>query len=98
MRIQYCGVLCDVYLQEYFCVWSYISIGIGVVTLQGFLIAFLGELFRISNSNSFGLVINLYRDGTMNLQTLYLKSDTTVNSIQTVSLSIKVFEIISDLF
>ena len=44
-----------------------ISIGSGVVTLQGFLIAFLGELFRVSNSNSFGRVVNLYRDGTMNL-------------------------------
>ena len=44
-----------------------ISIGYRVVTLQGFLIAFLGELFRISNSNSFGLVVNLYRDDTMNL-------------------------------
>ena len=44
-----------------------ISIGSGVVTLQGFLIAFLGELFRVSNSNSFGLVVNLYRDHTMNL-------------------------------
>ena len=44
-----------------------ISIGSGVVTLQGFLITFLSELFRISNSNSFGLVVNLYRDDTMNL-------------------------------
>ena len=44
-----------------------ISIGSEVVTLQGFLIAFLGQLFRISNSNSFGRVVNLYRDDTMNL-------------------------------
>ena len=44
-----------------------ISIGSGVVKLQGFLIAFLGELFRISNSNSFGRVVNLYRDDRMNL-------------------------------
>ena len=44
-----------------------ISIGSAIITLQGFLIAFLGELFRISNSNSFGLVVNLYRDHTMNL-------------------------------
>ena len=43
-----------------------VSIGSGVVTLQGFLMAFLGELFRVSNSNSFGLVVNLYRDDTMN--------------------------------
>ena len=28
---------------------------------------FLGELFRISNSNSFVLVVNLYQDDTMNL-------------------------------
>ena len=38
-----------------------------VVTLQGFLMAFLSELFRVSNSNSFGLLVNLYQDGTMNL-------------------------------
>ena len=44
-----------------------ISIGSGVVKLQGFLIAFLGQLFRISNSKSFGRVVNLYRDDTMNL-------------------------------
>ena len=44
-----------------------ISIGLRVVTLQGFLIAFLDGLFRVSNSNSFGLVVNLYRDNTMNL-------------------------------
>ena len=29
--------------------------------------AFLSELFRVSNSISFGLVVNLYRDDTMNL-------------------------------
>ena len=29
--------------------------------------AFLGQLFRISNSNSFGLVVNLYQNDTMNL-------------------------------
>ena len=28
---------------------------------------FLGQLFRISNSSSFGLIVNLYRDHTMNL-------------------------------
>ena len=44
-----------------------ISIGSGVVTLQGFLTAFLSELFRIFNSNSFSLVVNLYQDDTMNL-------------------------------
>ena len=48
-----------------------ISTGYGVVTLQGFLIAFIGEVFRICsfsfNSNSLGLVVNLYHDDTMNL-------------------------------
>ena len=48
-----------------------ISIGYGVVTLEGFLIAFIGEVFRICsfsfNSNSFGLVVNLYHNDTMNL-------------------------------
>ena len=48
-----------------------ISTGYGVVSLQGFLIAFIGEVFRICvmgfNENSFGLVVNLYRNDTMNL-------------------------------
>ena len=48
-----------------------ISTGYGVVTLQGFLIAFIGEVFRIQqsavNANSFGLVVNLYQNETMNL-------------------------------
>jgi F0F1-type ATP synthase alpha subunit len=48
-----------------------ISTGYGVVTLQGFLIAFIGEVFRICvmgfNENSFGLVVNLYQNDTMNL-------------------------------
>ena len=52
-----------------------ISTGYGVVTLQGFLIAFIGEVFRIcmcANPNDllfrpFGLVVNLYQNETMNL-------------------------------
>ena len=47
-----------------------ISAGYGIVTLQGFLIAFIGEVFRIwstSNYISFGLVVNLYQNDTMNL-------------------------------
>jgi F-type H+-transporting ATPase subunit alpha len=48
-----------------------ISIGTGVVTLQGFLMAFVGEVFRVCSSNlmstSYGVVVNLYRDDTMNL-------------------------------
>ena len=42
-----------------------ISIGYGVVTLQAFLTAFIGEVFQIASS--LGLVVNLYRDQTMNL-------------------------------
>jgi len=51
------------------CVYGVIiSIGSGVVTLQGFLMAFVGEVFRICCvENSFGLVVNLYLDDTMNL-------------------------------
>jgi len=45
-----------------------ISVGSGIVTLQGFLMAFVGEVFRIcSSSLAFGLVVNLSRDDTMNL-------------------------------
>ena len=44
-----------------------ISTGYGVVSLQGFLIAFIGEVFRICRLNSFGLVVNLYQNETMNL-------------------------------
>ena len=51
-----------------------ISIGYSVLTLQGFLIAFIGEVFRIcliglekTVSKTFGLVVNLYRNDTMDL-------------------------------
>jgi F-type H+-transporting ATPase subunit alpha len=48
-----------------------VSIGCGVVTLQGFLLAFIGEIFTICvlglSQTSFGFVVNLYRDDTMNL-------------------------------
>lgn len=48
-----------------------ISTGYGVVTLQGCLITFIGEVFRISgmafNGVGFGLVVNLYQNETMNL-------------------------------
>jgi F-type H+-transporting ATPase subunit alpha len=51
-----------------------ISTGCAVVTLEGFLIAFIGEVFRICVmgfnyllSKSFGLVVNLYLEDTMNL-------------------------------
>jgi len=61
-------------IEKDICVYGVIiSIGSGVVTLQGFLMAFVGEVFRIcgmgfdNSSNSFGLVVNLYRDDTMNL-------------------------------
>lgn len=47
-----------------------ISIGSGVVSIQGFLTAFVGEVFEVSSSpvvSSFGMVVNLCRDETMNL-------------------------------
>jgi len=57
--------------KEIFVYGVIISIGSGVVTLQGFLMAFVGEVFRICSmglsESTFGLVVNLYRDETMNL-------------------------------
>ena len=47
-----------------------ISVGSGVVSIQGFLTAFIGEVFKATSSptsNSYGLVVNLFRDETMNL-------------------------------
>ena len=50
-----------------------ISSGAGVLSLQGFLIAFIGEVFRISVTRvgiislSLGLVVNLYQNERMNL-------------------------------
>jgi F-type H+-transporting ATPase subunit alpha len=47
-----------------------ISVGSGVVTIQGFLSAFVGEVFKVASSplhSSYGLVVNLCRDETMNL-------------------------------
>ena len=41
----------------------------GCVTFQGFIIALTSEVFRICvNENSFGMVVNLYENDTMNLQ------------------------------
>jgi hypothetical protein len=47
-------------IEKNICIYGVIiSTGYGVVTLQGFLIAFIGEVFRICymgfNSNSFGV-------------------------------------------
>jgi F-type H+-transporting ATPase subunit alpha len=58
--------------KEIFVYGVIISIGCGVVTLQGFLMAIIGEVFRIcvvglNKEESFGLVVNLYLDDTMNL-------------------------------
>ena len=48
-----------------------ISTACTVVTLEGFLIAYIGELFQISThirvASYFGLVVNLYLEDTMNL-------------------------------
>ena len=56
-------------ISQFLCIYGVIiSTGVGVVTLQGFLIAFIGEVFRICYmENSFGLVVNLYQNDTMNL-------------------------------
>eukprot|EP00929_Paragymnodinium_shiwhaense_P006123 TRINITY_DN10897_c0_g1_i2.p1 TRINITY_DN10897_c0_g1~~TRINITY_DN10897_c0_g1_i2.p1 ORF type:complete len:452 (-),score=-146.76 TRINITY_DN10897_c0_g1_i2:4-1359(-) len=60
--------------KEIFVYGVIISIGCAVVTLQGFLMAFVGEIFRVCvvgldylSSGSFGLVVNLYLEDTMNL-------------------------------
>nr|AVY51801.1 ATP synthase CF1 alpha chain [Pyrocystis lunula] len=42
-----------------------LSLSSGVVTLQGFLSAWVGELFRVASS--LGLVVNLYRDRCLNI-------------------------------
>jgi F-type H+-transporting ATPase subunit alpha len=49
-----------------------VTLGSGVSTLQGFLLAFVGEVFQVAVakaqiSYSYGMVVNLYRDETMNL-------------------------------
>jgi F-type H+-transporting ATPase subunit alpha len=63
---------CAAVVVKNICVYGVIiSVGSGVVTLQGFLSGFIGEVFRICcmglSENSFGLVVNLYRDDRMNL-------------------------------
>merc|ERR1712032_795080 len=58
------------------CYGVVISVNGPVVSLQGFLMAFVNELFSLavmggerpaSEENAYGLVVNLYRDETMNL-------------------------------
>ena len=46
-----------------------ISVADGVLSLQGFLTAFCSEVFRVSGSsgNAGGILVNLYRNETMNL-------------------------------
>ena len=73
-----------------------ISTGYGVVTLQGLLIAFIGCVFRISvihhplvNENSFGLVVNLSQNDTMN----FLIGALLLNPIERLSLGAKVLGI-----
>jgi F-type H+-transporting ATPase subunit alpha len=60
--------------KEIFIYGVIISVGCAVVTLQGFLMAYVGEIFRICvvgldylSSGSFGLVVNLYLEDRMNL-------------------------------
>ena len=69
VRIEYCEFFVMLISKNIFVCGVIISIGSRIVTLQGFLMAFLGQLFRVSNSNSFGLLVNLYRDDAMNLLT-----------------------------
>merc|ERR1712061_958262 len=56
------------------CYGVVISVNGPVLSLQGFLMAFVNELFRLAviggpdnEENAYGLVVNLYRDETMNL-------------------------------
>jgi F-type H+-transporting ATPase subunit alpha len=48
-----------------------VSLGSGVVNIAGFLLSFVGEVFKVSSSDPesspIGIVVNLYRDETMNL-------------------------------
>jgi F-type H+-transporting ATPase subunit alpha len=49
-----------------------VTLGSGVSTVQGFLLAFVGEVFEVSLAKgslscSYGIVVNLFRDDTMNL-------------------------------
>jgi F-type H+-transporting ATPase subunit alpha len=60
--------------KEIFIYGVIISVGCAVVTLEGFLMAYVGEIFRICvvgldylSSGSFGLVVNLYLEDRMNL-------------------------------
>ena len=57
-------------IEKNICIYGVIiSTGYGVVTLQGFLCGFIGEVFRIceNENTSFGLVVNLYQNDRMNL-------------------------------
>ena len=67
-----------------------ISTGCGVLRLQGFLIAFIGEVFRICvvGEKSFGLVVNLYQNS--NLFSKVLISALLLNPNTRVSLGAKV--------
>ena len=52
-------------IEKNICIYGVIiSTGYGVVTLQGFLCGFIGEVFRIceNENTSFGLVVNLYQN------------------------------------
>jgi len=56
--------------KELSCYGVTISIGSGVISIQGFLTAFVGEVFSVASSpieSSYGMVVNLCRDETMNL-------------------------------
>eukprot|EP00933_Yihiella_yeosuensis_P003963 TRINITY_DN1075_c0_g1_i1.p1 TRINITY_DN1075_c0_g1~~TRINITY_DN1075_c0_g1_i1.p1 ORF type:complete len:486 (+),score=7.05 TRINITY_DN1075_c0_g1_i1:222-1679(+) len=68
-----------------------VSTGSGVVSLQGLVMAFVGEVFRVlgasAGEQSYGLVVNLYRDETMNLVLggLLLSSESRVSQGSSVN-------------
>ena len=47
-----------------------VSVGYGVITYQGLVYSFIGEVLRIhslKDSPTYGMVVNLYRDTTMHV-------------------------------
>ena len=74
-----------------------ISLGSGVVNITGFLLSFVGEVFKVSSSDLefslIGVIVNLYRDETMSLVIgallldFYLKVSQSLKVISTSSLA-----------
>lgn len=66
-----------------------ISIGSGVVSIQGLLTSFVGNVIAISgpSTNAFGMVVNLHMDDTMNLLTGALMFDPTIRIFEGASVT-----------